>query len=50
MKTPKPTARRHPYVAANLKRHASTTKSMKDRRVPRAGNRNVQRDYREERY
>jgi hypothetical protein len=50
MKPAKTPARRNPYVVANIKRHANTTKTMKDRRTPRGGIRNKQSDYRSERY
>ena len=44
------TSKRNPVLVALLKRHGHTTTRMKDRRVPRAGARNKQNDYREERY
>ncbi len=37
-------------LVALHKRYGNTTKTMKDRRTPRGGARNNQRDYREERY
>lgn len=46
---PEATLRNTVAVAMRL-RHANTTSVMKDRRTPRGGNRNRQRDYREERY
>lgn len=49
MKLPKLTPR-HPLIVAAIKRYGSTTKAMKDRRTPKGGARNRQRDYREERY
>ena len=42
--------RRSPMLVALLKRHGQGVKSHKDRRLPRGGNRNDQRDFREERY
>ena len=44
------TKRQNPVLVALIKRHASTTVKMRDRRTPRGGCRNRQRDYREERY
>jgi len=44
------TSKRNPVLVALIKRYASTTKAMKDRRQPRAGSRNRQRDYAEGRY
>ncbi len=41
--------RRSPMLVALYKRHGSS-KVIKDRRVPRSGARNRQRDYREEKY
>jgi hypothetical protein len=42
---------RSPMLVALYKRHGSNAQAtMKDRRRPRGGNRNVQREYREERY
>lgn len=41
---------RNPVLVALMKRHGSTTTVMKDRRAPRGGCRNKQREYREERY
>lgn len=43
-------APRHPVLVALQKRYRNTTKTMKDRRIPRGGSRNKQQDYREERY
>lgn len=43
-------APRHTVLVALHKRYGNTTKVMKDRRTPRGGTRNKQRDYREERY
>lgn len=47
MKTPKSPARRNTYVVAMNARYGRTTKSMKDRRSSRGGNRDKQRDYQE---
>lgn len=44
------TSKRNPVLVALIKRHGSTTTTMKDRRVPRGGNRNKQRDFRDGRY
>lgn len=41
---------RNPIVLACLVRYGQTTKVMKDRRDPRGGNRNKQRDYSEGQY
>jgi hypothetical protein len=41
--------KRSPLLVALVKRH-SRTQVMKDRRNPRGGSRNNQRDYREEKY
>lgn len=41
---------RNPIVLACLTRYGQTTKVMKDRRNPRGGNRNKQRDYSEGQY
>ena len=38
------TKKRNPILVALIKRHGSTTTTMKDRRQPRGGNRNKQRD------
>lgn len=43
-------AHRNPVAVAMQKRHGLVSKPMKDRRTPRQGARNRQRDYREERY
>ena len=43
-------ARRSPMLVALYRRHGSAKTPMKDRRTPRAGARNNQRLYREERY
>lgn len=43
-------AQRLTVLVALHKRYGNTTKAMKDRRAPRGGARNKQRDYREERY
>lgn len=48
-KTPAGTPRNHVLVALR-KRYGNTTTAMKDRRTPRGGARNHQKDYREERY
>lgn len=51
MKT-KPTkaARRNPFVVVMFKHHSEGKTSIKDRRTPRGGTKNNQRDYREEKY
>jgi hypothetical protein len=41
---------RNPVAVALQKRHGFGVKKMKDRRQPRGGARNKQRDYREENY
>jgi hypothetical protein len=41
---------RHAVLVACVKRYGATSKIMKDRRTPRGGTRNKQREYREERY
>lgn len=41
---------RNPIAVALVKRYGGGNRVMKDRRQPRAGTRNKQRDYREERY
>jgi len=38
---------RNPILVALIKRYGKTTTVMKDRRTPRGGDRNRQRDYRE---
>lgn len=42
--------RRNPVAMALHARHGKGAKIMKDRRIPRRGARNKQRDYREENY
>ena len=42
--------RQNPIAVALRVRHEKTTTTMKDRRAPRGGARDKQRDYREERY
>lgn len=49
VKVPAP-AHRNAVLVALHKRYGNTTKTMKDRRAPRGGSRNRQRDYREEKY
>lgn len=49
MKLKKP-RHRNPVVVALVARHGSGVKIMKDRRTPRGGARNKQREYREEAY
>lgn len=46
----KPEARRSPMLVALVARHGGGVKIMKDRRTPRGGNRNKQRDYRSDNY
>jgi len=46
-KTPK---HRNPVIVALVRRHGGGVKMMRDRRAPRGGSRNKQRDYREENY
>jgi len=47
----KPSKRpRNPIAVAMRKRHGATGTKMRDRRAPRGGSRDRQRDYREERY
>jgi hypothetical protein len=41
---------RNPIFVALVKRHGNTTTSMRDRRAPRGGDRNRQRDFQEGRY
>lgn len=41
---------RNPVAVAMQRRHGGGIKVMKDRRTPRGGSKNRQRDYREERY
>ena len=43
-------SKRNPVLVALVKRYATTTKAMKDRRQPRGGNRNRQDDFRADRY
>jgi len=43
-------SKRNPVLVALIKRHGHTTTVMKDRRAPRGGARNKQRDYRAEKY
>jgi hypothetical protein len=47
---PTPSKPRNPIAVALYKRHGNTVTTMRDRRAPRGGSRNKQRDYREERY
>jgi hypothetical protein len=42
--------RRSPIAVALRKRHGQTTTKMKDRRAPRGGSRNKQREYKEDGY
>jgi hypothetical protein len=42
--------RRSPLLVALVARHGGGVKIMKDRRTPRGGNRNKQRDYRSDNY
>ena len=49
MKTTHAAPRNHTLVAL-YRRYGSTTTTMKDRRTPRGGARNKQRDYREEKF
>jgi len=44
------TEHRNPFAVALQKRHGFGVKKMHDRRRPRGGARNKQRDYREENY
>lgn len=45
-----PPKRRNPVIVALVRRHGGGVKVMKDRRSPRGGARNKQRDFREENY
>lgn len=49
MKTKLP-KHRNPVIVALVRRHGGGVKVMKDRRAPRGGTRNKQREYREETY
>lgn len=42
--------KQNPVAVAMRKRHGSTTTKMKDRRAPRGGARNKQKEYREDGY
>lgn len=42
--------KQNPIAVAMRKRHGATTTKMKDKRVPRGGTRNKQKEYREDEY
>ena len=42
--------RRNPFAVALIRRHGGGVKPMKDRRAPRGGAKNKQRDFRDEDY